>query len=65
MEDKREFDNPYEDFVPHRENSAFNFKDGKVRAITLTKIQFIVKNRACNWRKIRLTVLYCMTFCYV
>jgi hypothetical protein len=34
MEDKREFDNPYDDFVPHRENSAVNFQDGKVRALT-------------------------------
>jgi hypothetical protein len=32
MEDKREFDNPYDDFVPHRENSAVNLQDGKVRA---------------------------------
>jgi hypothetical protein len=30
MVDKREFDNPYDDFVPHRENSAFDLKDGKV-----------------------------------
>jgi len=31
MEDKREFDNPYDNFVPHREISAVNFKDGTVR----------------------------------
>lgn len=42
MEDKREFDNPYEDFVPHRENSAFNFKDGKIRLEFQEKLESAV-----------------------
>jgi hypothetical protein len=31
MADKRAFDNPYDDFVPHRENGSFDLKNGKVR----------------------------------
>ena len=30
MADKRVFDNPFEDFVPHRETSIFSLRDGKV-----------------------------------
>ncbi|KDR23212.1 lanC-like protein 2 [Zootermopsis nevadensis] len=30
MADKREFKNPYDDFVPNKENSGFNLEDGKI-----------------------------------
>ncbi|XP_069690733.1 lanC-like protein 2 isoform X2 [Periplaneta americana] len=39
MADKREFGNPYDDFVPHRENGAFDLKDGKLLPEFQEKLQ--------------------------
>jgi len=47
MEDKREFDNPYDDFVPHKENSAVNFQDGKIHPEFQERLQSAV-NKLCS-----------------
>jgi hypothetical protein len=30
MAGRRSYENPYDDFVPHRENTSFDLKNGKV-----------------------------------
>ncbi|PNF36631.1 hypothetical protein B7P43_G13328 [Cryptotermes secundus] len=42
MADSRAFDNPYDDFVPHRENGCFDLTNGKILPKFQEKLQFAV-----------------------
>ncbi|XP_063237078.1 lanC-like protein 2 isoform X2 [Bacillus rossius redtenbacheri] len=39
MHGRREYDNPYDDFAPHRENNIINIKDGKIHHQFLEKMR--------------------------